>query len=194
MTSWYDFYKERMNNRYLSRIKTKYEPFINRILDSHAYHFLELGCGAGFITRALREKSRYRNFTLVDSCPKMLGLAMENNPSDKCLFLCADIMKHHTIPNCDEYTVVHSHGVLEHFSDTGIEYTMSMAENYSPFQVHFVPGAKYEKPSRGDERLMTVDQWSKIVKNIDRIENFDISTFNDGYDILITTWKNGSLK
>jgi hypothetical protein len=42
-------------------------------------------------------------------------------------------------------------------------------------QVHYVPGL-YDKPTFGDERLMSVDAWWKICKPS------QIITFNDGLD------------
>ena len=42
-----------------------------------------------------------------------------------------------------------------------------------------MPSAKYEVPSRGNERLMTVGEWREICSPDHVIE------FNDGHDIIL---------
>ena len=87
MKDWYDIYKERMNERYANKIRTKYAPFITEILATGSCKYIEIGCGAGNITKAIREKDRNLSMhTLIDNCPKMLGLAIENNPESKVQF------------------------------------------------------------------------------------------------------------
>lgn len=189
MKSWYDIYKDRMNDHYSSHVKKKYAPFIKAIHDTmrplHNVEYVELGCGAGNITRALRELEPDSYFSLVDNCPKMLSLAIENNQSPNCQFSCADVSKYSHVSWDVNHSVVHSHGVLEHFSDEDIRSIITLADSTSHHQVHYVPGAKYEKPSRGDERLLTVDQWSKILSTVDRPLKFEIEEFNSGYDFII---------
>lgn len=193
MQDWYDIYKERMNKRYTEKVREKYRPFINKIVEGHAPQFVELGCGAGNITHAVRDSHRsIPRMYLVDNCPKMLGLALQNNPVGYCNFLCADITDRFIFcPQFDFNTVVHSHGVLEHFNDANILRIIRQADRIGGRQVHYVPEAKYEIPSRGDERLLSVDQWSTMMKTVKtelgRGFKFKVSTFNDGYDILIET-------
>ena len=185
MKSWYDIYKERMNERYSAHIKEKYKPFIDELNKADGYHYVELGCGAGNITKMVRQYHLYKNFTLIDSCPKMLSLAIENNPIMNCNFVCADVTKNINIPLEMDRTVIHSHGLLEHFNDEEICRIVALASNYAKTQIHYVPGAKYEKPSRGDERLMTKQDWHSILVEIDRPLTWQISEFNSGYDFII---------
>ena len=174
-----------MNDSYFSHIKSKYAPFISFLKEQEGYHFIELGCGAGNITKALREWYKYGHYTLVDNCPKMLSLAIENNPNENCIFLCADITKSINTMPAGDYTIVHSHGVLEHFSDRDIRNIIINACNYAKFQVHYVPSSKYESPSRGDERLLTPREWMDILRTIDRDIDYSVIEFNDGYDLMI---------
>lgn len=190
MQDWYDIYKERMNKRYTDHIARKYKTFIDAIIATESFTFIELGCGAGNITKALRQHPTHSTHLLVDNCPRMLSLALENNVSPMCSFVCSDITVPHnnlTFPRLQKRTV-HSHGVLEHFSDKQIQKILMNANLYAPKQVHYVPGAKYETPSRGDERLMSISQWEDILSKVDIPQlKFEVSTFNDGYDILIKT-------
>lgn len=179
MKSWYDIYSERMNQSYLDHVTKKYQPFIKAIYDEKANAATEIGCGAGNITKILRGMNFYPgcSYTLIDSCPLMLGLAVRNNPSARCNFICGDVRE-----VSRQSDLIHSHGLLEHFSDDDI---LSIVENgleAAPVQIHYVPTSKYETPSRGDERLMDIHQWSKILKGTGKL-SFDI--FNDGYDLTI---------
>lgn len=45
--------------------------------------------------------------------------------------------------------------------------------------IHYVPSSKYEKPSFGDERLMTPAEWVAIAAPTSIVE------FNDGYDLAL---------
>jgi hypothetical protein len=71
--------------------------------------------------------------------------------------------------------VVHSHGMLEHFSDTVIRRVIDSYRGIAHSQIHYVPGL-YPTPTFGDERLMPVERWWDIVKPS------QIITFNDGLD------------
>lgn len=179
MKSWYEIYKERMNETYNSHVATKYGKFIEELYKQHAFRYAEIGCGAGNITKILREMQQKSHLhLLVDSCPKMLSLALENNPSPDCTFKCGDARQLGLYPT----DVIHSHGLLEHFSDEDIRQIVKIGTACAPIQIHYVPGAKYLKPSRGDERLMTVDQWNYILKELGKIS---VSTFNNDYDIIL---------
>lgn len=179
MTPWYEIYRERMNARYLEHVTVKYAPFIQALYKTRGRIMTEIGCGAGNITRIVREMSETNQwFHLTDSCPKMLSLAIENNPDPRCNFSCADIRK--WVPaECD---VVHSHGLLEHFDDADIRHIVENMFYAAPIQLHYVPGAKYEKPSRGDERLLSPAQWETILKKLGHVA---VTTFNDGYDMIL---------
>lgn len=191
MKSWYEIYSERMNQKYFSHVKFKYSPFIDTIIaggicDPLINTFVELGCGAGNITKALIEcvPARFK-FLMIDNCPQMLRLAMQNNPFAQAYS--------HNILNTSNFhyqssgsALVHSHGVLEHFNDSDIN--MIISNNRNCDQIHYVPGTLYKVPSRGDERLMGIDEWNRILKTNNDVR-FDLSSFNDGYDIIIKTWR-----
>ena len=183
MTPWFDIYKERMNSKYLEHVTSKYAPFIEALYGVKGRKFTEIGCGAGNITRILREMhaNDHLDYHMIDSCPQMLGLAIENNSEDNCTFSCTDIINVKRVLAPTD--LVHSHGLLEHFEDLGIHHIVRNMLKAAPTQIHYVPGARYIQPSRGDERLMEPKQWERILRGVAR--NVKVSTFNDGYDIMI---------
>lgn len=192
MQDWYDIYKERMNSRYLEHVRTKYAPLIQAIIDPAAKYYFEVGCGAGNITRHVRDwvRGESARFYMIDICPRMLSLAMENNPDDRCYFQRADITK--LKPREESYrrdkAVVHSHGVLEHFSDKQIIDIISSAADLADTQVHYVPSNKYDAPSRGDERLMSPQQWFRILQRAslgNGLPKVNVFEFNGGKDLIL---------
>lgn len=62
-------------------------------------------------------------------------------------------------------TLVVTHGVLEHFSDNDITKIISTYNDANVlFQAHYVPTDKYETPSFGDERLLSIETWISLIK------------------------------
>lgn len=181
LTPWYDIYRERMNESYTNHVANKYATFIQAIISERRVTDLtEVGCGAGNITKILRQIKGGEGYVynLIDSCPKMLSLAMENNASPECNFKCADVRE---VVQSD-VDLVHSHGLLEHFDDASIRHIVKMCRMAAPVQIHYVPGARYEKPSRGDERLMEPGQWRDILSGLGKVL---VYTFNDEHDLII---------
>ena len=155
MKSWKEIYEERLNDVYRQHIRTKYGPFINLIhevatIGEHG-SFVELGCGAGNITRELHAMDSDAHYTMVDIDMDMLFLVKKNTEHMSPVLMlmdisCAEIFLSHR-------AVIHSHGVLEHLSDQQIKHIINTARKHGP-QIHYVPSSKYEVPSRGDERLL----------------------------------------
>lgn len=167
MSKWLDFYKNRLNDGYLNYVKNRYAPFIlevNRFIKVDSIS-LELGAGIGTIS------------LLIENCVKVVSdndadiLTVLHKRFNKVMKL--DCRKPSNIPA----TIVHSHGVLEHMNDSDICKVIN--NNKHTYQVHYVPGL-YDKPSFGDERLLPLDYWYKLVKPD------CYSTFNEGLDYMLT--------
>lgn len=193
MKPWYDIYKERMNEEYKDHIKRKYAGFLDQIMQSFdGFMFRdsltigEMGCGAANISRVLSEKmSDMTSFILVDNCPKMMSLAMENMTDTKSIFLNKSILDDEfdygiSFDMEGVFNIIHSHGVLEHFTDSEIREIIRIQKNCcnGPL-LHYVPSNKYKTPSRGDERLMTPAQWQEICNPDEIIE------LNNGFDLVL---------
>jgi hypothetical protein len=83
-----------------------------------------------------------------------------------------DVTEADAIPSF-EPSVVHSHGLLEHFSD---EQAAAIVDRHRAFyQVHYIPGL-YESQSYGDERLLPLEHWRKVLRPSRAY------TFNEGLD------------
>lgn len=178
MKSWYEIYRDRMNAVYRAHIRSKYGRHIEAINETSPQSTIEIGCGAGNITRASREAiGGTDNCILIDSCPQMLGLAAENNPLPTCQFICADV-RNVAMPLA---SVVHSHGLLEHFRDEDIQHIVKKCSRSAPLQYHYVPSSLYDYPSRGDERLLSPQVWKRILKNFP----VEVIVFNGGLDLIL---------
>lgn len=180
MKSWYEIYSERMNSDYTNYVANRYAPFLEALYNVGAIRNTEIGCGAGNVTRILREmnKSKGSVYTMIDNCPKMLGLAIENNPVHGCVFKCFDARK----VSISKSDLIYSHGLLEHFDDLDIRDVVENGLEAAPIQLHYVPTSKYKIPSRGDERLLSPIQWEHILRGLGRIS---VSTFNEDHDMII---------
>ena len=181
MKTWTEFYKQRLNDSYYNHVKTKYKRFIDEISVSYSagYRVVELGCGMANITRALIDNNLWAEYSIMDLEQGMLDLSESNLRNNQKY---VTISKGDILLDCLSGDVAHSHGVLEHFCDSQIRKIIALQkDNYSKL-IHYVPSNKYETPSFGDERLLSVDQWKEICNPDEIIE------FNDGYD-LILKWK-----
>lgn len=194
MKTWYDHYVGRMNDSYREHVSKRYGKHINMIVSAatkrNGLKVVEIGCGAANVSRIVSEKiiqktndRVFPKYVILDICPKMLGLARVNfgAVSDHVAQLgdALDLGMSEDLKSTD---VFHSHGVLEHFRDGQINVIINeqkrMASSGAQL-IHYVPSAKYETPSFGDERLMTPDQWYQICMPDEIIE------FNDGYDLIL---------
>ena len=183
MSKWVEFYKDRMNEVYYEHVCLKYKNFIDIIYDNidEDSIIVELGCGMGNITRVLIERNKFSNnsYKVLDIDKGMLHLCMQNFKK------LNNIVKIHNMDIRKSYLtgdIAHSHGVLEHFSDSNIKCIIeNQLLNYKKI-FHYVPSAKYEAPSFGDERLLTKKEWQNICNPDEIVE------FNEGFD-LVLIWK-----
>lgn len=149
MNQWYDFYVKRVNSSYQDYFNKRYEPMISFIESFKPSSILEIGCGIGSISKALSKPGI--NLSGFDLCPKMVELANQNIGKD--VFFQGNAL------DLKSSKLSISHGVLEHFSD---EHIIKICNNF-PNSIHYVPLDKYEKPSFGDERLLSSDYWLNLV-------------------------------
>jgi len=181
MTSWYEFYKDRVCDSYFDYVNEKYKRFIDEVVDSvnNSYgNMVEVGCGIGSITKAVTRQSEVAFFNpvvLLDQSEEMLNLTKLNLIGENldAKYIYKSVLEFKPIFS----SVVHSHGLLEHFSDNDINTIINNLKGAK--QVHYVPSYKYVTPSRGDERLLTPQQWRDICSPDEIIE------FNDGFDLIL---------
>ena len=187
LPTWSQFYAGRTGHDYRKYVSERYDTFIERIIyeGRNCHTFLELGVGMGTITSILMERmtglSRGfagvdRDEQMVETAGKNLMLAYDEWGADEPPPIFTKDIRYLELtkgkvksPNI----LVHSHGVLEHFSDEEIR---QIVQQFDTPQVHYVPGNGYGSPSRGDERLLPLDYWRELV------QPQEVFTFNGGLD------------
>lgn len=180
MCEWTEMYKDRVETDYFGYFLGKYGPFIQEIIDNSSgkmFGMGEFGCGTANTTRALIENEIYGHYC-YDNSWTMLDLARKNIGKADVLFHYHDILK--PMPP-RRYDLIHSHGVLEHFSDAGILKIVDNQMAMTDISIHYVPGNGYDDPSYGDERLMSISKWENILNRY----NPKITSFNEGKDYII---------
>lgn len=181
-SAWAKFYAERNTEGYYEHVVSKYAPHIQAVNSCirKGDRVIEFGCGLCNVTRKLAlEDKKDAIFVGLDKEVEMLRLSQQNVeraglPYNRILFYQGDA-RNGTLYG----EVAHSHGLLEHFQDVDIRRIIDNQLGRFRNIVHYVPGAKYEKPSFGDERLMTPEQWHEICKPDEIVE------FNEGYDLIL---------
>lgn len=206
MSKWSEFYKDRLNDKYQKHIETRYAPFINELtttaktLEILGFHpiFVELGCGIGSITKAIQKQLPHSLHLLYDNDESMLCMAHKNLNSLNTFFHKKDLLNScivsHINSKIGEYqskfnnkkiaVIVHSHGVLEHFSDNDIRAILKDYKQHRDFDkikvlnFHYVPSHAYKTKSFGDERLLSPNYWANMFCKT-------VIEFNSGYDLII---------
>ena len=183
-SKWAQFYINRLNDDYYHHVCTRYRPFLNEVLRyiQRGSSIVELGCGMGNVSRFLLQNSDVKfKATMIDNDFAMIWLSLANlNKFDpNALGRTAYLIHGDILKSCPLADVVHSHGVLEHFSDEQIRTVIEIQKKACNTLIHYVPSYKYMTPSFGDERLMTPEQWKAICNPTEIIE------FNDGYDLIL---------
>lgn len=171
---WVEFYRDRLNIGYVEHVKRRYADHLNAIYANikpgDSVH--EIGCGLGTVTRGLLDRAPwFASFEMSDRDPEMLNMARTRFKDGQVCWYKHDALKGPLPLSSD---IVHSHGLLEHFSDDEIRWII-YNHSRSRVQIHYVPG-EYPTPSFGDERLMKASQWQEICNPTKIIK------FNDGLD------------
>jgi len=173
---WEEFYKGRLlDPGYQQYVRERYKPFLGAIIERAKLgdRIVEVGCGLGTITRVLADSMIRANqgFRAYDLNPYMVRYARQTLSDGYPV----EVGNAFFPTNCKP-DIVHSHGMLEHFTDDQIgKVIQAHIKDEARHAVHYVPGDKYEVPSFGDERLMPLEFW----KEFGPTEAF---AFNDGYD------------
>ena len=170
MSKWSEYYLSRLGNSYKQYVAKRYKPFVDILNNTGATTYAEFGCGIGTIT-CLINKGKH---ILIDRDLDILNLA-EINTCYRHLYIQSNI-KDIEINKVD---VIHSHGVLEHLDNKTILDVVAKQKKSSKIGIHYVPTDKYTTKSFGDERLMSVETWCRLVKPKETI------LFNDDKDLIL---------
>jgi hypothetical protein len=175
-SDWSRFYKGRVGDSYPEYASQKYNPFIREILAGNPQKVCEEGCGISTISKIIKKIEPDVKVTCTDRDKDQLKLAEKNMKNTNCNFGIGNILSQ---KHKDFYDVIFSHGVLEHFPDAQIKQIIERQKLFGKKIVHYVPTSGYDKPGFGDERLMTIERWNKLVKPS------YIKTWNGGKDAVL---------
>jgi hypothetical protein len=189
MSPWKSFYKGRCGGKggasYFEYFKKQYEPFLRvaRIFAASAQGpSLELGAGLGNTTAYLQEldasEGMHREHHVLEQCPEM-GVLLQRRFGSSVTHVRACALEYTTRK---PYHLVHSHGLLEHFTDAEITKIIGNHRGAAA-QVHYVPGEGHGEPSFGDERLLPIDHWVDLTRPDSHF------TFNDGKDYCLVYFR-----
>lgn len=196
MSDWHEYYKDR-GDEYYEYFKEKYQPFlyvVKNYVKSRVFFetIAEVGCGTANTTRFLLEEAPKKNYHCMDIDNKMVNLAMENIGMKRrnVTYHIQNVLK--SIDGM-AFDVVHSHGLLEHFSDIEIQRIFLKLARASDVQVHYIPSDGYKEQSFGDERLLPLEHWMDLISRFSENTGIKVNSkgfyFNDNKDICLTLTK-----
>ena len=173
MKKWDEEYKKTINEMFCGmdnylELKLKLRrPMINQIAKyaDRKKPIIECGAGTGKLS-ALFAKSGFNAFG-IDIDDKMLQIARETSdkmsPTNPVSLMNASIKE---IPFDDKYfSVAHSSGVIEHFSDPEIREILQEEMRVADTVVFAVPSPFFgeDEKMHGDERFLPKKKWRELI-------------------------------
>lgn len=173
-TKWVNLYSNHINNEFKNwddyfntkmKLKRSFLKYVIKYAKRTDKPILECGCGTG------KTSIYFANIGLksyaMDIEKEMVNQTKKNyNEMGKKGFLKTingDIRK---IPFENKFfSVTHSSGVMEHFSDEDIVKIINEQLRVSDFCIFSVPTSYFEKKMLGNERFMTRKEWRAIIEN-----------------------------
>ncbi len=138
-----------------------HKEFLARMCEWSHSRVLEVGCGSGTLSVFMSHMGS--DVTAVDRDPEILSRAIEASRrlAGNVKFEQADAFR---LPFEDkEFDIAFSQGVLEHFSDEDIIKILKEQLRVSKTVFFSVPNRAYNHRDLGNERLMTKQNWEKIL-------------------------------
>jgi len=153
------------------------QPLIKRIIKyAHQGRILEAGSGSS--ANSIYLTSKGYDVTAIDNDQKMISLAKDLSK----LFKIRPKFIKKKIESLDgKYSVVFSHGVLEHFKDSKIANLIKKELELGDYVIFSVPSNFFRKDQaiNGDERFMSVKKWRDLISKSDADIVEEFSYFYD---------------
>lgn len=161
--SWGDFYSSVSDEKGFEHNISIHRPFLDRIAWDCPEKLLEVGSGSG--TMAAFLSFRAESVVSVDNDESVLRVAEENNRKfgGKVAFRKEDAFN--LSFEDDSFDVAFSQGFLEHFSDKEIKCLITEQLRVAKKIVFSVPTIYYRTRDFGNERLLSMRKWRKILKD-----------------------------
>lgn len=131
--------------------------YLLSIISSRPKNLLEIGCGPADHSAALRKLLPKAEMSLLDSDANIISkLKKEYSGQIKKFYVCditkeTEVKKHKFSP--DEFDVIYSQGLMEHFKDKDFISTVKNFMPYTKKMVMSIPADTYPSQDYGDEIL-----------------------------------------
>lgn len=174
--SWGKFYKNQAGFDFLVQNANCHLPMFSSILKEKPKKILEVGTGTGAMSVFLS----YLGFkvTSLDNDKKVLDKArsLAKDFNGKVEFVFGNGFKMDF--KDDSFDLSFHQGLLEHFSDEEIYSLLDEQLRVSGMVVLSVPNNRYPTLDFGNERLLSKDQWDKMLaRKYDLVESFEYNPF-----------------
>jgi len=128
-TDWnkYSFKDSFIRKLFLKSVWNGYKKLLNSSNLNNDIKILELGSGTGYNSFNLTKEFRVSKVTLVDSNKGALAASKKRFKNYKVEFINDDVMK---LKEKDEYDLVHSQGLIEHFQGRNLNKIISVHTNF----------------------------------------------------------------
>ena len=174
MKEWYDLYLEEIklkkDLKHYVDYKIKNKKKLIKLIKKYAKNkkILEAGSGTGIISTYMA--SIGFDVTELDIDDKILGLAKDISKNyikkGRPKFIKKDLFKMNFKKN--EFDVIFSNGVLEHFSDEEIKKILSLELEQAKYVIVGIPTRFFteKEAMHGDERYLKIKYWIKLFKEV----------------------------
>ena len=185
LSKWGQMYLSRVGDSYPAYCRQQYRPFLEAIrnaMESQGSGVVrEEGCGIATITKVLAQDANLEKFEFV-AFDSNIDQVQSAEANCRALAAAVAIYRDDIFKPSFAVEIIHSHGVLEHFSDVQIHNILERQRREAKVVVHYVPLIGWGHQSYGDERLLPIDHWKEIHKPT------YWQTFNDGKDAVLV-WR-----
>jgi SAM-dependent methyltransferase len=169
---WGEFYDDRTRDtwaRFIGGVAHN-ASIIEHVVSLNPRRLLEVGCGPASLSIFLS----YLGYAVtgLDRDEKVLATAAERNRvfRGRVTLLAGDAFN---LPfEDDAFDVVYNQGFFEHFSDEDIRRLVGECLRVARALVFKVPNANYPRQDFGDERLLTREQWERILSPFELAASF----------------------
>lgn len=179
--SWEQYYDQEDKSISVERIdsvKQIHRVFLDVLLQQGKSIATEVGIGTGTMGFTLSCLAKERGISLnvyeLDYSMRFLKAAKDFNGSSGINYVQADTF---ALPfsavHRDNHMVFHQ-GLLEHFSDEEIQQMLIEQLRVADTVIATVPSHEYifQAGLRGDERLMSLEQWTDIIQPVGQVRGF----------------------
>jgi ubiquinone/menaquinone biosynthesis C-methylase UbiE len=191
--SWSAYYENATNTSWLDMIASAIynERYLAQIIETKPYSILEVGTARGL-----------HAITLSYIVPKVVGIDANKNLIKIANFLNAkfkgkaQFSRMNAFNTCfteNSFDLCCSQGFFEHFSDTDILSLLEEQLRVARMVVFSVPSYYYPKRNVGNERLMKLQKWKKLMNRY-QVEGFYYGPNIDTSAGLISSLKPNSIK